>query len=310
MTGRPFRRVIDDCVEIAVTLPQVFPLEKWFSYNNSGFVLLGRVIEVVNGSYHDAAMAELVFDPLGAHDTLLDGSAVLGRRYADGHYAGQINGVSAVAVQTPMWLPRSINPAGGIWSTTRDVRKALVLARRYETSDRAFSSPVIPRHTGRPKCLRGVGRPREIMPSAAGSVCGFDLDALHGRLTVGHRHRDGEDAFFVGGFDVVDGGSGRQRNGPREGSIAEFGPAVGFDSLAAHGLDGEHPVVNCDVDVLRGIDAGNLSAHLVAAVVRLILEPDEVAVEERTQAREQGSATQELGEIGHQGAGLTLDRQS
>jgi CubicO group peptidase (beta-lactamase class C family) len=88
----------------------VFPLEKWFSYNNSGFVLLGRVIEGVTGSYHDAAMAELVFDPLGAHDTLLDRSAVLGRRYAGGHYAGQINGVSAVAVQTPLWLPRSINP--------------------------------------------------------------------------------------------------------------------------------------------------------------------------------------------------------
>jgi hypothetical protein len=28
-----------------------------------GFVLPGRLIEVVTGSYYDAAMAELVFDP-------------------------------------------------------------------------------------------------------------------------------------------------------------------------------------------------------------------------------------------------------
>ena len=51
-------------------LPQVFPLVKWFSYNNSGFILGGRVIEVVTGSHYDAATAELVFDPLEAHDTL------------------------------------------------------------------------------------------------------------------------------------------------------------------------------------------------------------------------------------------------
>jgi len=111
-------------------------------------------------------------------------------------------------------------------------------------------------------------------------------------------------------MDVLDIGSGRQRNGPRESSIAEFGPTVGFDGLAAYGLDGEHPVVHGDIDVLRGVDAGNLGAYLVAAVVHLILDAKEAAVEERTQAGEQGSATQKLGEIGHQGAGLTLDRQS
>jgi CubicO group peptidase (beta-lactamase class C family) len=32
-----------------------------------------------------------------------------------------INGQDTVAVQTPLWLPRCVDPAGGIWSTTRDV---------------------------------------------------------------------------------------------------------------------------------------------------------------------------------------------
>jgi hypothetical protein len=32
-----------------------------------------------------------------------------------------INGHPALTVQTPLWVPRSVDPAGGIWSTTRDV---------------------------------------------------------------------------------------------------------------------------------------------------------------------------------------------
>jgi hypothetical protein len=32
-----------------------------------------------------------------------------------------INGRPALAVQTPLWFPRFVEPAGGIWATTRDV---------------------------------------------------------------------------------------------------------------------------------------------------------------------------------------------
>jgi hypothetical protein len=54
-------------------------------------------------------------------DTTLARSAVLNRQYADGHTAMPVNGQDAVLVQTPVWLPRCVDPAGGIWSTTRDV---------------------------------------------------------------------------------------------------------------------------------------------------------------------------------------------
>jgi hypothetical protein len=43
------------------------------------------------------------------------------RPYVDGHVALPINGRPAVAVATPLWVPRSADPAGGIWATTRDV---------------------------------------------------------------------------------------------------------------------------------------------------------------------------------------------
>jgi CubicO group peptidase (beta-lactamase class C family) len=102
-------------------LPQLFPCGAFFSYNNAAFQLLGRLIEVTTGTTYHEAVQPLLLSPLGLADTLLEREAVLRRAYADGHFAGPINGRDGVAVQTPLWLPRSVDPAGGLWSTTRDV---------------------------------------------------------------------------------------------------------------------------------------------------------------------------------------------
>jgi CubicO group peptidase (beta-lactamase class C family) len=101
--------------------PQLFTCGAHFSYSNSAFQLLGRLIEVITGQTYHGALRRLLFEPLGVSDTTLDRSAVLGRLYADGHSAIPVNGQDAVLVQTPVWLPRCVDPAGGIWSTTRDV---------------------------------------------------------------------------------------------------------------------------------------------------------------------------------------------
>ena len=102
-------------------LPQMFPLGEFASYNNAAFTVLGRLIEVSTGTTYGAAIRHLVLDPLGLEDSLLDPEDVWQRPYADGHVAQPINGQVAVAIATPLWLPRSVDPAGGIWSTTRDL---------------------------------------------------------------------------------------------------------------------------------------------------------------------------------------------
>ena len=102
-------------------LPQLFPLGAYFSYNNAAFTLLGRLIEVATGTIYNAAMDSLLLGPLGLEDSLLDPAAVRQRPYADGHGAFPVNGKPALAVMTPLWIPRSVDPAGGIWATTRDV---------------------------------------------------------------------------------------------------------------------------------------------------------------------------------------------
>lgn len=102
-------------------LPQQFPLGAFFSYNNAAFSLLGRVIETTTGTSFGPAVRSIVTGPLGLDDTILDRAELLRFPYADGHYAGQVNGRDVLTVQTPLWTPRSVDPAGGFWSTTRDV---------------------------------------------------------------------------------------------------------------------------------------------------------------------------------------------
>ncbi|GEM_PF-452305 len=98
------------------TFPQIEPLGAFFSYNNSGFALLGRVIEVVTGKPYRGALADLVLQPLGVTAAYFSQEDVLARPYAVGHGEGK-NGVQ---VAHPLFLPRNIDPAGGIFSTIKE----------------------------------------------------------------------------------------------------------------------------------------------------------------------------------------------
>ena len=102
--------------EVLPRLPQVAPVGEHFSYNNAGFVLLGHVIENVTGDDYRTAMQELVLDPMGLDTAVFDESAVLETSHARGH--GQsADGIERV---TPLSLPRSLEPAGGLWTTVDD----------------------------------------------------------------------------------------------------------------------------------------------------------------------------------------------
>lgn len=111
----------DDClekyVELLADVAQNHPLGATWSYCNSGWSLLGRVIEKVTGQTWDQAMKERLFSPLGLdHTVTLAEEAIL--------FAAAVGHVEADGEQvpTPVWdLPRSVGPAGLIKSTVRDV---------------------------------------------------------------------------------------------------------------------------------------------------------------------------------------------
>jgi CubicO group peptidase (beta-lactamase class C family) len=113
----------DDCVERYVEacadLPQVHDLGATMSYCNSGYGVLGRILEVLDATTWDRVMHRRLFKPLGLrHAVTLPEQALL-HRAAVGHLLGPGGDESGVA---PFWhLPRSIGPAGGITAAAGDV---------------------------------------------------------------------------------------------------------------------------------------------------------------------------------------------
>ncbi len=125
----------DDCLEKYVAalddVAQNHPLGATWSYCNSGFSLMGRVIEKVTEGTWDQAMRERVFAPLGLEHTATLPEEALLHRAAVGHVA---EGTDEPA-RAPAWgLPRSLGPAGLITSTVADV---LAFARMHLTGGRS-----------------------------------------------------------------------------------------------------------------------------------------------------------------------------
>ncbi len=112
----------DDCLEKYVAaltdVPQNHALGATFSYCNTGFVIAGRVIEVLTGSRWDDAMRDRIYRPLGlAHTTTLPEDTILGRAAV-----GHVGEPEEEPRPTTEWLlPRSLGPAGLISSTAREV---------------------------------------------------------------------------------------------------------------------------------------------------------------------------------------------
>jgi CubicO group peptidase (beta-lactamase class C family) len=101
-------------------LPQLTPLGALWSYNNAGFYLAGRVLEVVTGRPYEAVVQELVLDPLGMNMSFFFAADAISHRVAIGHDNHFDQGQPPVTVARPWALARSAHAAGGICSTVRD----------------------------------------------------------------------------------------------------------------------------------------------------------------------------------------------
>ena len=111
---------------------QIAPLGMVWSYNNSGFYLAGHVIEQVTGKSYEAAMQELVFEPLGLERCYFSPAEVITQRFAVGH---EISG-SHAHVARPWALPRAAYAAGGI---VCDVKELLRYAQ-FQMGDGSVSA--------------------------------------------------------------------------------------------------------------------------------------------------------------------------
>jgi CubicO group peptidase (beta-lactamase class C family) len=118
----------DDCVERYVDLladvPQLFAPGEMWSYNNAGFCILGRLVEVVRGAPYDTCLRARLLDPLGLTGAATDPYEAVLHRTAVGHVDGR---------PTDVWaLARSNAPAGSMLAMR--ARDLVTFARHHLTT--------------------------------------------------------------------------------------------------------------------------------------------------------------------------------
>lgn len=161
----------------AAKLPELKPIAppgSRASYSQSGYNLLGHVIEKVTGTTYEQAIASLVTEPLGLSQTLFDRDDVMTRRFAVGHN-GDENGTMSVARPWRFW--RGHNPGGGGASSAADVLRWA----RFHLGDGAGVLPT--------ELLRRMREPTAVLRGSslgdAFGICWF-LREVDGARAIGH----------------------------------------------------------------------------------------------------------------------------
>jgi CubicO group peptidase (beta-lactamase class C family) len=132
----------DDALERLIRrladVPQLFPPGAGWSYNNAGFALAGRLVEVLTGQPYAAALRDLLLGPLGLDLTFVSADEAVTHRVAAPH-ASRENPPRVLrgAGWQPGWqLARADVPLGGLISSVQDLLgwASFHLGRRAERS--------------------------------------------------------------------------------------------------------------------------------------------------------------------------------
>jgi CubicO group peptidase (beta-lactamase class C family) len=154
-------------------LASTHPLGATMSYCNAGYVVLGRLVEVLRGETWDTAVRERLFAPLGlaaagtfAEEAVLWGAAV-------GHFGTEV---------TPQWqLPRSAGPTGLIHARAVDL---LTFARMHLADGETVAGRVLSADSARAMRTPEVAIPE---PWTSGSHVGLAWMLFDwGRPVFGH----------------------------------------------------------------------------------------------------------------------------
>lgn len=137
------------------------PGEKW-SYSNSGYLLLGYLIERITGSSYEKFVRENIFTPLGMKDSGYDSNSAVIPRRAAGYSQGKDGLENAGFVH--MSIPQA---AGALYSTTEDLLK-------WEQG--LFGG----------KLLSAASLERMITPFKSGYACGLAVETKDGHKVIQH----------------------------------------------------------------------------------------------------------------------------
>ena len=133
----------DDCLEkFVLTLgdtAQLFPPGERFSYNNAGYCVLGRLVEVLREKTYDDCLREHLFGPLGLTHAATGPYEAIMFRAAMGHVRPAPGAELQVA---PVWaLARSNAPAGSMLAMRP--RDLLAFAQMHINAGQAADGTVV-----------------------------------------------------------------------------------------------------------------------------------------------------------------------
>ena len=168
-------RTATDLLPIAIADGLAFTPGSSTAYSNSGFVVLGAIVERVSGSGFADYLQRQVFAPAGMSETSFDrdGRAVAMTRMSQGGGAP-----GAVPRQAPNMGPSRGSPAGGATSTVRDLYR--------------FAEALRANHLTRPATTARLWDAQMISPTQrdpaerASYGYGFNRVDVGGRRWVGH----------------------------------------------------------------------------------------------------------------------------
>lgn len=110
-TGRgddALARYVEGCEQ----LPQIADPGKIWSYSNSGYAILGRVVEVITGETFESVLRDRIFVPFGLERTVSFADEAIVHHTAVGHVPDPKD--AAGLVVSPTWsLARAFGPMGG-----------------------------------------------------------------------------------------------------------------------------------------------------------------------------------------------------
>jgi CubicO group peptidase (beta-lactamase class C family) len=176
----------DDCVEKYVATladtAQLFPPGEMFSYNNAGFCVLGRIVEVLRGKPYDDCLRQHLFAPLGLRHAAADAYDAILHRAAVGHLQPDPD---AAPVPAPVWaLVRSNAPAGAMLAMSPGDLLAFA-AMHLAGGTAADGTRVLGADS-----VAAMRRPRVTVPDIGlmGSAwgLGWELFTWSGREVIGH----------------------------------------------------------------------------------------------------------------------------
>jgi len=122
---RPEARTLADYVKLFGNRPVAFEPGTRMEYSNYGFILLGRIIELVSGKSYESYVQERIFRPAG----MLHTDARPESDHVEGRAIGYMRGQNGLTPNTTT-LPWSGTSAGGGYSTVGDL---LLFAQALES---------------------------------------------------------------------------------------------------------------------------------------------------------------------------------